>query len=119
MALYQLVGSFAIAFIGLWLIWRFLPSTPIYGRLVHSIAGAMPDPVVTGGSDVPGPQSLPDVGSSGVVVNPLHPLGEVLIDGARYQATVEIGSLDKGTSIVVTGYKNFSLLVEPQEDTPS
>lgn len=116
-ALYQLVGSLAIAVFGLWLVWRFLPKTPVYGRLVHTMAGAMPDPVVTGGSDVAGTDSLPDIGSKGTVVGPMHPLGEVEIDGVRYQATVEIGSLDRGEKIVVTGYKHFSLLVEPLEDT--
>lgn len=116
-ALYQLVGSLAIAVFGLWLVWRFLPKTPVYGRLVHTMAGAMPDPVVTGGSDVAGSDSLPDIGSRGTVIGPMHPLGEVEIDGVRYQATVEIGSLDRGEKIVVTGYKHFSLLVEPLEDT--
>ena len=72
----------------------------------------MPDPVVTGGSDVATDESLPDVGSRGVVVTPMHPLGEVKIDGTRYQATVGVGSLDKGTPIIVTGYKHFNLLVE-------
>jgi len=114
-ALYQLVGSFAVAILGLWLIWRVLPKTPIYGKLVHSAAGAMPDPVVTGGSDVAGRDALPDVGSRGIVATPLHPLGEVKIDGLRYQATVGVGTLDRGTPIIVTGYKHFSLLVE--EDT--
>ncbi len=111
-ALYQVLGGFAIAFIGLWLIWRYLPKTSIYGRLVHSSAGAMPDPVVVRGAEVPGTGSLPDVGSKGVVTNPLHPLGEVVIDGKRYQATVAVGSLDRGTAIMVTGYRDFSLLVD-------
>ena len=112
-ALYQVVGSFGVAIIGLWLVWKFLPKTPIYGKLVHSVAGAMPDPVVTGGSDVPtGRDSLPDIGSKGIVVSDLHPLGAVKVDGIRYQASVAVGSLEKGTAIVVTGYKHFNLLVE-------
>ncbi len=119
MALYEILGAFAIALAGLWLIWRFLPNMPIYGRLVHSAAGPMPDPVVTGGSDSPDATALPDVGSTGVVVGPLHPLGEVEIDGRRYQATVPIGSLDKGTPVVVVGYRHFSLLVDKQEETRS
>ena len=114
-ALYQVVGAFAVAVLGLWLIWRFLPKTPIYGKLVHTGAGVMPDPVVTGGSNHAGKKSLPDVGSRGVVASPMHPLGEVKIDGIRYQATVGIGSLDRGTPVIVTGYKHFNLLVE--EDT--
>ncbi|HSH09402.1 MAG TPA: NfeD family protein, partial [Oceanipulchritudo sp.] len=111
-ALYQVLGAFGIALAGLWLVWRFLPKTPVYGHLVHSSAGAMPDRVVTGGSEIPGQASLPDVGAKGVVSNPLHPLGEVLINGVRYQASVAVGSLDRGTPIVVTGYRDFSLLVE-------
>lgn len=117
MALYEIVGAFAIALLGLWLIWRFLPNTPVYGRLVHSTSGAMPDPVISGGGEFRGTDSLPDVGSTGTVVSPMHPLGEVSIDGKRYQATVAIGSLDRGTPIVVTGYKNFNLLVEAVEES--
>jgi membrane-bound serine protease (ClpP class) len=112
LALYEVLGAFGIALIGLWLIWRFLPNTPVYGRLVHSMAGPMPDPVLTGGSDVPGAKALPDVGSHGVVTKPLHPLGEVEIEGRRYQATVSVGSLNAGAEIIVTGYRNFSLLVD-------
>ncbi|HKJ91150.1 MAG TPA: hypothetical protein VJ960_08470, partial [Oceanipulchritudo sp.] len=119
MALYELLGAFAIALFGLWMIWKFLPNMPVYGRLVHSTAGPMPDPVVTGGSDSPGTTALPDVGSTGVVVGPLHPLGEVEIEGRRYQATVPIGSLDRGTPVVVVGYRHFSLLVDKQEETRS
>jgi membrane-bound serine protease (ClpP class) len=115
MALYEILGAFAIALFGLWLIWRFLPNTPIYGRLVHSMAGAMPDPVITGGGEVRGTKSLPDIGSKGRVLTPLHPLGEVEIDGKRYQATVAVGSLDRGTPVVVTGYRHFNLMVEPED----
>lgn len=112
LALYEVLGAFGIALIGLWLIWRFLPNTPVYGRLVHSMAGPMPDPVLTGGSEFPGAKALPDVGSHGVVTKPLHPLGEVEIEGRRYQATVSVGSLNAGADIIVTGYRNFSLLVD-------
>jgi membrane-bound serine protease (ClpP class) len=116
MAVYELLGAFAIALIGLWLIWRFLPNTPIYGRLVLAGSGPMPDPVITGGGSVRGTASLPDVGATGVVVSPMHPLGEVEIDGQRYQASVAIGSLDRGTRGVVTGYKHFNLLVDAVEE---
>ena len=119
MALYEVVGAFAVAFIGLWLVWRFLPNTAVYGRLVHSGVGAMPDLVISGGTERPGQDKLPDLGSTGIVVGPLHPLGEVEINGVRYQATVTVGILDRGTPVVVTGYKHFSLLVEAAEDSPS
>ena len=86
MALYEILGAFAVALLGLWVIWRFLPNTPIYGRLVHSMAGAMPDPVLVGGSETAGNSALPAVGAVGRVVAPLHPVGDVEIEGKRYQA---------------------------------
>jgi membrane-bound serine protease (ClpP class) len=116
LAVYELMGAFGVTLIGLILIWRLLPKTPFYGRLVHSTVGAMPDPAVTGGSQVAAGASLPDIGSSGIVKRPLHPLGEIEVDGKRYQASVSVGSLDAGTPVIVTGYRNFSLLVEKKED---
>ena len=119
-SLYQVLGSFAVALLGLWLVWKFLPKTPIYGTLVHSAAGYLPTPVVGKGSPLAsGKSSLPDVGSKGIVASTLHPLGEVKIDGVRYQAAVGIGSLEKGTPIVVTGYKHFNLLVEKDTEGKS
>jgi membrane-bound serine protease (ClpP class) len=115
MALYEILGAFAVALLGLWVIWRFLPNTPIYGRLVHSMAGAMPDPVLVGGSETAGNSALPPVGAVGRVVAPLHPLGDVEIEGKRYQATVAIGSLERGTPIRVVGYRSFNLLVEKDD----
>lgn len=114
MALYEVLGAFGVALLGLLAIWKFLPATPIYGRLVLQTAIAGPDPTVTGGSQVAGEKNLPDVGSKGRVSKPLHPLGEVEIDGKRYQATVRVGSLERDTPIVVTGYRNFSLLVDKE-----
>jgi membrane-bound serine protease (ClpP class) len=115
-ALYQVLGTFAIALLGLIVIWRFLPKTPLYGRLVHSSVSASPDLVVSGGTQVRGNEKLPDQGSTGVVTNPLHPLGEVEIDGVRYQAKVAVGAVDKGLKVVVVGYKDFCLLVEQIKD---
>jgi len=117
LAAYQLIGALGLAFLLLWVIWKFLPKTSVYGRLVHSAAGAMPDLVVTGGSTITGVDSLPDIGSTGVVVGPLHPLGEVEVEGTRYSASVGLGALEKGTPVVVIGYKQFSLLVAERKDS--
>ncbi len=111
-ALYQVLGTFGVTLVGLLIIWRFLPKTPLYGRLVHSTVSATPDLVVAGGTQVRGKNKLPDQGATGVVTNPLHPLGEVEIDGVRYQAKVAVGAVDKGLKIIVVGYKDFCLLVE-------
>lgn len=116
LALYEVLGGLGIALIGLILVWRFLPKTPLYGRLVHQYAGAAPDPVVAGGGHAGTGKGLPDLGSHGVVSKVLHPIGEVEVDGQRYEATCSVGILEKGTAITVTGYRAFALQVEKRED---
>lgn len=115
-AMYEVTGALAIALVGLLLVWKFLPQTAFFSRIVHQAQSASPSPVVAGGGSlVAGADSLPDVGAVGEVVKPLHPVGQVLIDGKPYQATVAVGSLARGERIRVVGYRNFALLVE-QED---
>lgn len=95
------------------LLWRFLPKS-VHNRLIlrEAVTGTSPRPA--GSVAVPGEatRSLPDLGSKGRVIRDLHPVGEVEIGGKRYQATVGVGSLGKGTAIIVVAYRNFALLVE-------
>lgn len=112
-ALYEVTGALALALIGLVLIWKLLPKTPAFARIVHQSVSPSPSPVAAGGgSIVSGSESLPDIGSKGVVARPLHPVGQVLIEGQPFEATVAVGSLDSGTEVRVVGYRNFALLVE-------
>lgn len=112
-AFYEVTGALALALIGLVLIWKFLPKTPAFARIVHQSVSPSPDPVVArGGSVTGGSDALPDIGAKGVVARPLHPVGQVLIDGKPYEATVAVGSLDIGVEVTVVGYRNFALLVE-------
>lgn len=113
-SVYQVLIALAIAVAGLMLLWRFLPSTPLFGKLVHADVLGNPDPVVAGGSQVAGVAALPDQGALGKVTRDLHPLGEVEIGGIRYQATVAVGALSRGTPVRVVGYRNFCLLVEKE-----
>ena len=101
-----------IAVAGIWAIWRFLPKSPFYKSLVHQGQSGDPSTVVSGGGRYVAEKSLPDIGSEGVVVTDLHPLGMVEVDGNRYEATTSVGDLSKGEKIVVVGYKSFSLLVD-------
>ncbi len=112
-ALYEVTGALALALIGLVLIWKLLPKTPAFARIVHQSVSPSPSPVAAGGgSVVSGSESLPDIGAKGVVARPLHPVGQVLIDGKPFEATVAVGSLDIGTEVRVVGYRNFALQVE-------
>jgi membrane-bound serine protease (ClpP class) len=93
------------------LIYRFLPKSWVTGKLVlQGVSGggtAMP-------SDAPLPAAsgLPAPGSSGKAASNMRPSGTVEIDGTLYEATLVVGSAESGDLIVVTGYKNTSLLVQ-------
>ena len=95
------------------LILRFLPSNPIWGRMVlQSAVGGEPGPlqplaVGEGGATF---QSL--VGQFGVAATALMPSGQVDVGGRRYEARVSVGFVNAGAPIVVTRHGEFSLEVE-------
>ena len=107
------VLAFFIAVVGAVIIWRVLPRSGFESRLVVAGTSASPDPVIAGGgSAILKPSSLPDIGTRGVVISALHPVGAVEIDGHRYEAQVEVGAVSKGEPVVVVGYGQFHLSVE-------
>ena len=74
---------------------------------------AAADPVTAGGgSSLSGKDTLPEIGAVGVAATDLHPAGEVDIKGTRYQATLGLGTLNRGNSVKVVGRRNFALLVD-------
>jgi membrane-bound serine protease (ClpP class) len=85
---------------------RFLPHSLFWDRLVL----AAPT----------GPQILPSnlesvsavVGQRGVAATALMPSGQVQVGGARYEARVEVGSIEQGAEVVVVRRAGFSLIVE-------
>ncbi len=99
--------------VGAVIIWRVLPRSGFESKLVVAGTSASPDPVIAGGgSAILKPSSLPDIGTRGVVISALHPVGAVEIDGHRYEAQVEVGAVSKGEPVVVVGYGQFHLSVE-------
>ena len=68
---------------------------------------------VGGGSQAATPRPNLDLcGAQGVVVKPLHPVGEIEIAGVRYAASCVVGTLDEGTEVQVVLEKEFNLVVE-------
>jgi len=59
---------------------------------------------------------LPSIGSVGVTVTNMYPMGEVDINGRRYMARVNVNMLEPNVSVVVVGHKAFQLVVEPNEE---
>jgi membrane-bound serine protease (ClpP class) len=93
------------------LLGRFLPKGWLWDRMVlqaelgsaAQVAGAAPDREA---------ETDTLVGRQGVVTTPLRPAGEVEIDGRRFQAQVELGTVEAGATVVVVGRTDFGLKVE-------
>jgi membrane-bound serine protease (ClpP class) len=92
-------------------LWRFLPRSWIWGRMVLEAAvdataqtaaeGAV---VVTGGGGLSGRR--------GVAMTDLMPSGQVSVDGRRYEASVDVGFIAEGEAVRVTRQGDFRLVVE-------
>jgi membrane-bound serine protease (ClpP class) len=121
--LLNMVIGMAIAIVGAVIFARILPKTWVWNKLVlqtavgdpprgpqHGATGA--NAPFAGGT----PSGWPDVGAIGVAVSDLFPNGEVEIDSQRYQAKCRLGQIEHGTRIVVVGYQDFSLTVEPASE---
>ena len=90
---------------------RFLPRRWLWDRLVvgTTIGGSAQ---VAGGA--PGGAAEVDalIGRRGVAVTALRPSGQIEVAGRRFEAKVEVGSIDAGEAIVVQGRTDFGLIVE-------
>jgi len=108
----QNVGLGLVLAVGLGLaLARFLPQGWIWDRMVvgttiggsAQVAGAGPDAAR---------EIAALVGRSGVAVTALRPSGQVEVGGRRFEAKVEVGSIDVGEPVVVRGRTDFGLVVE-------
>ncbi len=103
--------SLIITSVGIAVLWKFLPESWVLKRIALQTASAQANPVTAGGG-TSASSRLPDVGDEGVVITPLRPNGTVEFNGERFEAGSEFGTLDKGERVIVTGYRNFYLLVD-------
>lgn len=93
---------------------RFLPKSWFWDRLVLSAAvnaaaqeaGVAPEAVT---------QAAALIGRRGVAATALRPSGQVDIAGRRYEAQVEVGVVNAGAMVEVTGHTDFSLTVKEVE----
>jgi membrane-bound serine protease (ClpP class) len=111
----NLAISLAIASSVIAVLWKYLPNSALLRRVVSAGRIANPSPVIVGGGRYADGDSLPDIGTEGVVISDLHPLGLVEINGKRFEATTSVGHLKKEDRILVVGYKNYSLLVDKKQ----
>jgi membrane-bound serine protease (ClpP class) len=96
------LGVAVIRFIPNGWFWDQLAVTGVIGGTAQDSGGA---PSAAGG--------LADlIGQRGVAATALFPSGQVEIDGRRYEASVTVGSIEAGVSVVVCGRSAFGLVVE-------
>ncbi len=86
---------------------RFLPGGgPWSGMVLNAAVGGEPAVIgaTAGGGSI--------IGETGIAATALFPSGQVDIGGKRYEAKLEMGFADAGTTVKVTGLAEFGLTVE-------
>lgn len=115
---FQLVATASIALGAIWAVSRFLPDTPVLGRLV--LAGGDP----TTADAMPEANSAEHaaharVGAAGVAKTQLRPVGIVRLDGdpegVEHEARAEAGLVEPGTRVRVVEVQAGRLVVEPDD----
>ncbi len=90
---------------------RYLPQGWIWDRL--SVRSTVEGTAQNAGGDLASPAALaPMIGRGGVCVTPLRPVGQVEIDGRRFEARAALGGIDRDRPVVVKRVTDFGLEVE-------
>ncbi|MEM8867697.1 MAG: NfeD family protein [Verrucomicrobiota bacterium] len=104
----NLIFGLSIAVFGMIVLSRFLKGSWMERQIVLADAvggGRLVEPEAEAGCSVL-------IGRTGTVVAPLHPSGRIEIDGQRYTATCQVGTVEKGASVCVLSDGDFGLIVE-------
>ena len=90
---------------------RFIPTGWFFSRLAvaEAITGTAQ---LAGVSPAMGATVTGLIGARGVAVTALFPSGQIEVEGRRYEARVEVGTVAAGAEIVITKVTDFGLLVE-------
>ncbi|MEO6709981.1 MAG: NfeD family protein [Planctomycetota bacterium] len=95
------------------LISRYLPHTPLVGRLVQG-----PTPAFAGGAPAREFVRAPELGEQGVALTPLRPVGKVRFSthGDEVEARSSGLAIDAGTSVRVVTVEGLRAVVEPDAE---
>lgn len=115
--IFNVIAGLFFAVVAALILVRFLPRSILLDRMVleAAVMGNSQDADSrgpSGGNSVTPSSFWPEPGARGVATSGLFPSGEVEIDGRRYEAMVEIGSVNQGQEIEVVGRATFSLIVK-------
>jgi membrane-bound serine protease (ClpP class) len=111
----NVAAGIALAVLCFIAILKFLPKGGPWGKMIlEASVGGNPTEIrplnATSSADAPAVSSL--VGQSGVAATALFPSGQVTIGGRRYEARLEVGFAEAGTTVRVAGQSEFGLIVE-------
>ena len=106
--LLQFTLGLSIAFAGALLVARFLKGSWIERQMVLESAAGGDSQAIRKERE----SQLPNVGSEGTALTPLHPVGRVEVAGKRYEARCAVGSIERGERIRVVSSNDFDLVVE-------
>lgn len=102
-ATFQLVATAAAGVLAIWLVSRFLPQTPVLGRMVLAGAGGEADAMPEARDE--GRSARARTGAWGTALTDLRPVGKVALDddaaGVDHEARAEGGAVDRGARVVV------------------
>ena len=114
----QVVQGFILAIIGAMIVVKLLPKTSFWNKIVLESSVGTLDPVISsGGVSSNQDAALPEPDTIGESVTDLFPSGEIEINGKRYQARVQVGSVRRGNPVIVTGKEDFALVVEEKKES--
>jgi membrane-bound serine protease (ClpP class) len=85
---------------------RILPKTTVWNKLI--LSSTVGDATINNATQV---ESEPVVGALGKSVSELYPIGQVELEGGRYEARSSLGKISKGVVIKVTGKDDHGLIV--------
>ena len=117
-ATFQLVATAAAGVLAIWLVSRFLPQTPVLGRMVLAGVGSEADALPEAGDAERRERARP--GAEGTATTDLRPVGKVALDGdpggVDHEARAEGGAVDRGARVVVVEAASGRLVVRAAAD---
>lgn len=105
---YKVSLGFLVSLVLVLMVARFLPKSGLWNRMVLAAE-------IGGVASHSGTGTLPGTGTLGTVVTPLHPVGQIDVDGRRFEARSELGEITPGTRVRVVRAADFVCIVEPVE----
>lgn len=110
-----IIGMFLVA-IGAIALLKYLPKSA-YAHIIHSGHSPRLHPVdAAGGNSRSGARHIPEIGIEALVTRTLRPLGEIEVEGSRFEARAVHGTIDAGETVEVVGRESFALMVKRKED---